>query len=330
MPLPAPLAPVVRAAARLLVVALVLAARPAAAESLSLAVSRSPLSMPLYVAQSEGYFAEEGLEVQFKPCVGGHRCMRQLLEGQADFATVGDVPIALNAFSTSDWAVVATFVTTHDDLKLVARKGVVASPAQLVGKRIGVVSASASHFFLESYLLTHLVDPLDVQAVALQPEELVPALAEGRVDAIAAWEPFAHSAIQVLQGGARALPNGSGYRETFNLIVQRRLVGARDASIVRVLRALERAQVLIREQPARAQAVMRRTLAVDQDFVDYIWPQLQYRLSLDQGLLKTLETEARWALRERHVVAAQPPNFLGVLHAAPLLSVKPDATGIAR
>jgi len=35
-----------------------------------------------------------------------------------------------------------------------------------------VISASASHYFLESYLLTHLVDPLDAQAVALQPEEL--------------------------------------------------------------------------------------------------------------------------------------------------------------
>jgi NitT/TauT family transport system substrate-binding protein len=329
MSLPFPLVPVVHAAVRLILVALVLAARPVAAESLSLAVSRSPLSLPLYVAQSEGYFAEEGLDVQLKPCVGGYRCMRQVLEGQADFATVGDVPIALSAFSSSDWAIVATFVTTHDDVKLVARKGVVASAAQLAGKRIGVVSATASHYFLESYLLTHFIDPLDVQAVALQPEELVPALTEGRVDAIAAWEPYAYSAVQALKGGAQAL-SGGGYRATFNLVVQRRLVGARDASIVRVLRALERAQVLIREQPARAHAVLRRTLAVDQAFVDYIWPQLQYRLSLDQGLLKTLESEARWALRERHVVAARPPNFLGVLYPAPLLIVKPDSTGIVR
>ena len=330
MPLPSPFSRVARAAARLLAVALVLAARPASAEPVSMAVSRSPLSLPLYVAQSEGYFAEEGLDVQLKPCVGGHRCMRQVLEGQADFATVGDVPIALNAFSGSDWAIVATFVTTHDDVKLVARKGVVASAAQLAGKRIGVVSATSSQYFLESYLLTHLVDPLDVQAVALQPEELVPALAEGRVDAIAAWEPYAYSAVQALKGGAQALSTGSGYRATFNLVVQRRLVGARDASIVRTLRALERAQVLIREQPGRAQAVLRRTLAVDQSFVDYIWPQLQYRLTLDQGLLRTLESEARWALRERHVEAARAPNFLGVLHAAPLMRVKPDATGIAR
>ena len=76
--------------------------------------------------------------------------------------------------------------------------------------------------------------------------------------------------------------------------------------------------------------MLRRTLGVDQGFVDYMWPQLQYRLSLDQGLLRTLESEARWALRERHVAGARMPNFLGVLHAAPLLRVKPDSTGIAR
>jgi len=330
MPLPAPLAPVVRAAAGLLVAALVLAARPASAESIRMAVSRSPLSLPLYVAQSEGYFAAEGLEVQLTPCLGGHRCMRQVLEGQAEFGTVGDVPLALNAFSTGGWAVVATFVTTHDDVKLVARKDVVGSAVQLAGKRIGVVSTTSSQYFLESYLLTHLVNPMDVQAVPLQPEDLVQALADGRVDAIAAWEPFAYSAVQALKGGAHALPNGTGYRGTFNLVVQGRMVGARDASIVRVLRALERAQQLIREQPVQAQAVLRRTLGVDQGFVDYMWPQLQYRLSLDQGLLRTLESEARWALRERHVAGARMPNFLGVLHAAPLLRVKPDSTGIAR
>ncbi len=171
---------------------------------------------------------------------------------------------------------------------------------------------------------------MDVQTVALEPEDLVQALADGRVDAIAAWEPFAYSAVRALQGGAHTLPNGTGYRGTFNLVVQGRLIGARDASIVRVLHALERAQQLIREQPVRAQAVLRRTLGVDQGFVDYMWPQLQYRLSLDQGLLRTLESEARWALRERHVVAARVPNFLGVFHAAPLLRVKPDATGIVR
>jgi NitT/TauT family transport system substrate-binding protein len=206
----------------------------------------------------------------------------------------------------------------------------VKNPMQLSGRRVGVVRASSSHYFLEAYLLTNRVDPAGVQVLPLQPEELVPALREGRVDAIAAWEPFAYLALRDPKLAVSALPGHLAYRETFNLVVERRLLAANGSDVTKLLRALERAQTLIQEEPQRAQAVLRRALDVDGSFVDWIWPQLQYRLSLDQGLLKTLESEARWAVREGHVVGKRPPNFLPYLHAAPLLGVKPDFVGIAR
>lgn len=309
----------------------VLAAQAAAAASFTIAVSRSPLSLPIYVAQKEGFFAQEGLGIRLEPCVGGHRCVRHVIEGRAHLATVADVPLALNAFHSDNWSVLATFVSSHDDLKLVVRSsGGVPSVAQLAHRRVGVVPASASQYFLESFLLTHRIDPASVQAVPLQPEGLVAALAEGRVDAIAAWEPFAHAALRALKGSATVLPSHLAYRETFNLVVERRLVRTADADLARVLRALERAIDLIHDEPARAQAVLRGALDVDASFVDWIWPQLQFGLSLDPGLLKTLESEARWALREGHVAGKPPPVYLRYLHPAPLMSVKPDLAGIAR
>ena len=309
----------------------VLAAQAAAAASFTIAVSRSPLSLPIYVAQKEGFFAQEGLGIRLEPCVGGHRCVRHVIEGRAHLATVADVPIALNAFDSDNWSVLATFVSSHDDLKLVVRStGGVPSVAQLAHRRVGVVPASASQYFLESFLLTHRIDPASVQAVPLQPEGLVAALAEGRVDAIAAWEPFAHAALRALKGSATVLPSNLAYRETFNLVVERRLVRTADADLARLLRALERAIDLIHDEPARAQAVLRGALDVDASFVDWIWPQLQFGLSLDPGLLKTLESEARWALREGHVAGKPPPIYLRYLHPAPLMSVKPDLAGIAR
>lgn len=309
-----------------------LAAQAAAAAGFTIAVSRSPLSLPIYVAQEEGFFADEGLGVRLEPCIGGHRCMRQVIDGRAHLATVADVPIALNAFESDNWSVLTTFVSSHDDLKLVARSGSGGVPnvAQLAQRRVGVVPASSSQYFLESFLLTHQIDPATVQAVPLQPEGLVAALTEGRVDAIAAWEPFAHAALRALKGSAAVLPSNLAYRETFNLVVERRLVRAADADLARLLRALERAIDLIHDEPARAQAVLRGALQVDAAFVDWIWPQLQFGLSLDPGLLKTLESEARWALREGHVAGKPPPNYLRYFHAAPLMSVKPELAGIAR
>lgn len=297
-----------------------------AAERLSIMVSHTPLSLPIYVAQDKGYFAAQGLEVTLLPCVGGHRCMRQMLNGDAELATAGDMPITVNSFERNDFAVLATMVSSGDDLKLVAndRSGITL-PAHLAGKRIGAVIGAASQYFLELYLLTAGIDPRQLTVVGLQPEEMAPALLSGKVDAVSIWEPYGYQALKALGSHGVALPGAGAYFQNFNIVCQRRLVGTRDAALMQLLRAIDRAERLIQEHPEEAKAVMRARLELDTAFVDRIWPGMGFRLSLDPSLIATMEGEARWARREGHVKAGALPNLPALLHAAPLRAVKPTA-----
>ncbi|MDR7304825.1 ABC transporter substrate-binding protein [Rhodoferax saidenbachensis] len=303
----------------------------AGAESLTLAVSRTPLSLPLYIAQSNGYFAAEGLEVKINECLGGHRCLRQVLDGQADVATTGELPVVMNSFSSSDYAVIGTFTKSSDDIKLVtnARAGIRA-PAQLVGKRVGAIKGTASEFFLELYLLTAGLDPQSLSIVDVQPEDMVQALQSGKVDAISVWQPFGYQALKAMGAGATLLPSNNAYIQTFNLVSHRKLVGTRDTTLTKLLTAVERAERFIQEHPADAKRLLMQRLALEQDFVDSVWPGLRYRLVLDQALLVTMEGEARWARREGHAVGPLKPNFLQLVHSAPLHTVKPDAVATLR
>ncbi len=302
-----------------------------AAEKLVLAVSRSPLSLPLYVAEERRYLAEEGLEAVLVDCIGGHRCLRQVLEGRADVATAGELPVVFNGFERSDYAVLATLVTAADDVKLIAhaRSGI-ARARQLAGKRVGLTLGTAGHYFLDSFLLTAGVDPRSVSIVGLQPEQLLAALQAGTVDAIVAWEPYAYEATKALGMQATVLPSSGTYLQTFNLVSGRVQLQARHDALVRMLRAVERAERYIAEQPAQAQAILRRRLQMEPAAVDAIWPGLSFRLRLDQSLITTMEGEARWAMREGHVKARSAPNFLLLVHAAPLHSVNPAAVSVAR
>ena len=308
-----------------------MAATAAWAQPLTMAVSQAPLSLPIYVASEKGFFASEGVDVRLSDCTGGHRCLTQLLDNQAELATAGDLPIVFNAFERTDFAVVATFATASEDAKLVAhaRSGI-SKPAHLVGKRVGVVVGTSSQYFLELYLLTVGIDPRSLTMVSLQPEKMTEAMLAGTVDAIAAWEPHAYRTIRALGSSAVVLPHTSGYILTFNLVVQRRMVGARDADLTRVLRAIERAEQYIQDHPDEAKAILRTRLKLDQGFVDWVWPGVNFRLGLEQSLITTLEGEARWARRAGHVKEAPAPNFLGLLHTAPLKAVKPVALGVGR
>lgn len=298
-----------------------------AAEPLRLSVSLTPLSLPIFVADSQGYFAAEGLALKINEVIGGHRSLQQVLDGTADLATCSETVVMVNSFQRRDYDVIATFVTSDDDVKVVTRGDAgIARPEQLVGKRIGTVTGASSHYYLDTLLILNGVDPKTVQLRHLQPEATAEALRKGEVDAIAIWEPYAFNALRSVSG-AKALPKSGSYVETFNLIAHTKLKGVRDDELIKLLRALDRAEQFINTEPAKAQAILRDRLHVEQAFIDWMWPRFNYRLTLGQALLVTLESEARWARREGHVKAEKSPNYMEFIYSPPLRKVRP--TGVS-
>jgi NitT/TauT family transport system substrate-binding protein len=112
--------------------------------------------------------------------------------------------------------------------------------------------------------------------------------------------------------------------------VHKKHLGVRDDELVKILRALDRAQQFISTQPQKAKAILLERLKLDSAFVDWIWPRYNYRLSLDQSLLTTLEGEARWARQEGLVKAGKSPNYLNFVYVGPLSKVRQAAVEIIR
>lgn len=304
----------------------------AAAQELMLAVSRTVLSLPVYVAESQRYFADEGVAVRTRECVGGQRCIKFIFDGQAQLATVADPPVMFHSFARTDYAIIATFVTSVRDIKLVLRRSTgVETPAGLKGRRVGTVKGTSAHYFLDAFLLFNGLDPRQIELVSLQPEEIAAALKDGRIDAAAIWEPFAYRSLKALADDGRVLPSARIYTETFNLVAGRRLIAEREDDLVKVLRALQRAQQFIEQQPRQAQAILKERLQEDQAFIEATWTDVDYRMSLTQSLLSTLEGQARWALREGHVPAGGAvPGYLQFVEPAALRRAVPAAVTLVK
>ncbi|WP_333798527.1 ABC transporter substrate-binding protein [Trichlorobacter lovleyi] len=300
------------------------------AEPLRISVSKTPLSLPVYVADSMGYFSSEGLPIKISEVIGGHRTLHELLAGNADLATSSDAVVMFNSFECSDYAVIATFVTSADDIKIITRSGTgITHPLHLQGKHVGTVTGAASHYYLDMLLLLHGGDPRSVQLHNLQPEAMADALKHKQVDAVAIWEPYPFTILKSVPG-TRTLPKSSVYRLTFNLVAHKRLLGVRDNDLVKLLRALDRAEQFIKLKPAHAMSILRNRLQLDQSFIYWIWPRYNYRLSLDQSLLTTLEGESRWARQEGYIKKELSPNYLDFVYTGPLNRVRPESISIVR
>ncbi len=301
-----------------------------AADALRVAVAKTPLSLPFYVAESQNYFAAEGVAVRLADVIGGHRTLQQVLAGEADLATSSEAVVMFNSFKRNDFAVLASFVSSDDDVKIIARKDLdLTRTEQIAGMRFATVVGAASHYYLDTWLLFHGVDTKSVKVVNMQPEAMSAALSKGEVDAVAIWEPHPFMIVNAVPG-AKLLPNTRTYVLTFNLVGQKTMIRQREDELVRLLRALDRAQSFIKAEPKKAQAILRTRLGLDQAFIDWIWPHYTFRLALDQWLMSAMESQARWARREGYVADSRSINYLDFIESGPLRKVRPELVGIVK
>ncbi|MBI3563430.1 MAG: ABC transporter substrate-binding protein [Gammaproteobacteria bacterium] len=288
-----------------------LAAPNPTAALLTIAVAKTPLSAPWYVAERLGLFKKYQLTTQIVDYPSGKRALQAVLDSQAEVATVADFPIMLQSFNHTNMRVLATFTTSRTELKVVTRQATgMHTPADLVGKRVGVIVGTSSQFFLERVLLYHGIRPQQVGLIHAEPTELPQLLAEGKIDAVAAWEPVIYHCRELLKDGLVEIPSEHHYRESFNLVAPSEFIEHNPATLTLLLRILAEAVEYTHNHPQQAQAILKQRLGLDDEFIRWSWSNYEYKLQLDQELIQTLENEARWALQRGLVNATQIPNYL--------------------
>jgi NitT/TauT family transport system substrate-binding protein len=121
------------------------------------------------------------------------------------------------------------------------------------------------------------------------------------VDAVAIWEPIASTVADALKDDLAAMPTPRVYTQHFALVTSRRKTAATDAEIVKLLRALARASQFIAKEPAAARQILATQLHISDAQAASHLAAHDYSLNLDQSLVSTMESQARWALRSGQV-----------------------------
>ena len=308
--------------------ALAMFAHRAQAAPLTLAVSSGPVSLPIYVAEARGFFKDEGLDLRLRDCASGRECYQWLADGSVDVATAAELLVATGSAAHRDLAIIATISASSYQIKLVARRSAqIAEAPQIRGKRVGTVLGSSAQYFLDNWLVFNDIDPTSVEIVGLAPDRLVKAIEERAVDAIAIWEPLASSAALALGGDAVTFASPRVYTQHFNLVSSRPVIERRDTDIARLLRALQRAQRTIQDEPGAARALLAARLHLAPALVSTVMENQDYRVRLDQSLVTTMQGEARWAAHAAGGARAGL-DVLRAIEPGPLRRIDAAAVGL--
>lgn len=290
------------------------------------AVSKTPLSTPFYVAEHLGLFTQHCGKVEILEVLGGKRSFATMMSNDVDFATSSDSVIVYQSFQRDDFANIATFVESVNDIKIIAHSNAqIRSGEDLRGKTIGYIQGSASDYFLSAFLGLHELQKSDVNLVPLSPEQTDQALIEGKVDAISTWEPYAFKAKQGLPDLTNTLDTKHIYSLTFNLLAKKATLKNQPDKASCLLRSLSEAIDYISVNPKKAQKILKDKLNLGQDFIDWVWPDYLFILSLNKSLILSMKSQSKWQIENGTFEKHPNPDFLSYIDSAHLRTINPSA-----
>lgn len=181
--------------------------------------------------------------------------------------------------------------------RIIARRSAgIARLGDLRGKRIGTFVRTSAAFFVDRMLASVGLADADATLVALRPLEMPAALRDGRVDAIAIWEPESVRAHAMLGADAISFSDPLVYRELYNLNTSAAVLAdpVRRAKLVAFVQVLVQSCRTSTAEPARVWPLVVRQSGFDPGLVAAGWPHHRFPAALPGDLLDVLVAEEAW------------------------------------
>jgi ABC-type nitrate/sulfonate/bicarbonate transport system substrate-binding protein len=296
---------------------------------ITLAYSITPSAGLIQIAFAKGYFDQEGLNVLAQPHTFGKLALKSVFDGKADLATAADTPIMFSVMAGKKTSILAVVQTSNRNTAIVVRKDRgIAGPSDLKGKKIGVTKGTTSDFFLEIFMTVHRINRNQISLIDLRPDEMTEAINTDRVDAATAFNPTLAQLQLKLGKMGLTFYGESIYTEYFCLAAQQDYVHKHPEAVRKVLRALVKAEAFVRDHPEESRGLIAEFTKVDKALIDKAWADLNFRVTLDQGLLVNLEDQTRWAIKNNLTDKGVMPNYLDFIYMDGLQAIKPEAVRI--
>ena len=177
---------------------------------------------PYFIADDEGYFEKNGIQVQQELFQDGAGVQEALIGGHIDVGYLGASPAIVGAAHDPNIVIVAIDDLSNGGEGIVVRNDAgIETPADLRGKKIGVAFGSTTHRFLYEVLGKAGLDPRkDVKLYDMEVADQIAALQTGDIDAVANWEPWKSRAVAA--GGHVLVDDSTAEVRTYDVIAARK------------------------------------------------------------------------------------------------------------
>lgn len=215
---------------------------------------------PALIADKEGFYKQEGLDVELKPFGDGPVISQALAANQLDAAYIGAPPV-FQWYSRGLKGQIIAKVNSGQAALIVPAKSSITQLTDLKDKRIaGVKKGSGMDVLLRGVVLQQqagLLADRDVQVLSMPAGNMPAALHQGIVDAAFTWEPFVSESL--LRGDAKVMLDVNQVQPGYPWYVLMALPATlkdRPDDVVKLIRAHQKAIDFINHHPQEADRII--------------------------------------------------------------------------
>ena len=286
----------------------------------------------LTIAEDQTLFSRNGLNATVRSYNTGVGALDGMLNGEADIAVgANEFPLVGKAFHQERIRTIGSIAKSEFIYLIGRRDRGIEKVSDLKGKRVGTTFRTIAEFFLGRFLELHGMNMRDITLVDLKtPAEWVDAVVNGDIDAVVTAQPYANSAKDRLGANAVFWPAQSSRPLFTQVISTDEWVTMHPELVIKILRSLAQAEAYAIRNPAEAKATIQKRLNLDAAYMETVWSQNQYFLSLDQSLVVAMEDEARWMIRNGLTTEKKIPDFSKFIYEDGLKAIMPERVTIIR
>jgi ABC-type nitrate/sulfonate/bicarbonate transport system substrate-binding protein len=298
------------------------AAGPVEQKMLEIGANRDPqLGAHVAIAATKGYFAEEGVDVKVHWTQVSGDLQPLLAGGAINVAAFGmHSTINLRARKVPLRTVCALCEYSGTQGLVLAPGKKLASPAELMGKRIAAPNQAPHEMALAKLGKQYGFDPKKIIVVRMEPSESISAMARGDVDGALTFQPHLYKLLQMggtlyftgrisyIDGQKKELPLDDRLlyiHSTLN--VNEKWLAQNPNTTEALIRAMIKAQDLIVNQQLEAQKILQDFLHAEAEALRQSMEQNVYGLAIDEALHKSVLFSNDWLTVNGQLPAPVPP-----------------------
>ena len=283
---------------------------------------------PLYVAQNQGFFSDNGLNVTIVDYSTGTTAVNSLISGVIDVAGSSEYVVAVNAVEKKSISIITSCAESQFVDLICKKDNGISVPSDLSGKTIGTAKGTVAEFDLGRFLEANNMTIQSITMVYLSPSEFATAIVNGTVDAVVSWEPYTDLIKSQLEAEFIDWPLQTDAPFYSTLSCRTDWLTDHSEAATKLLNSLLQAELYLSSNQIHSQEIIQNRFNYTNNYMSTVWSRNNYTLSLTPMLTYVMQQEATWMINNNLTIEKTQPIITNYIKTTPLKTIKPEAVTI--